>query len=491
VNCDAMFRPWREILQAGTPWKRLFHRKTENLPFWRNAEKKLESNQTTWRTGQYRGVCKDSTQVQRNWITGNFKKFTYHVNRGDHFKLTIGDDCVAWEFKPFVVPKTARGCAFLDTESMEITEIPLYCLYEITDGLLHRSYRNNAGRTVEIWNPKFNLTLTNAEHNDSGFGTICSGSGLLVRLDSLHDLDKRRRMELWKMGNPPTLLRTRTFEDRELEIFKVDQRFIVAGNYFREFCQKKVKSLFFLSTETLEVVGSLSAKNYDCYVYEGKLGEVTPVSPKLMNFECVYDKGLLFEHRGKGLVRIMDVASGTYVNDVRIPFQSKDDEFIKLLDTWVSANSNVIVIGWKYAKGHLKRVSHLSVYDLEAVKNPNSDPGTHLLYTLQFQFDIHSFVMNENEIAFSGGDRYGYWCVTLLKFANFSFAERKSSDLKENPEDDKEPIEKIVQMKVKRMIYEPVDFDTRDANYEDFMKEMLSGGSRVQSWGGRSGNNNT
>jgi hypothetical protein len=72
----------------------------------------------------------------------------------------------------------------------------------------------------------------------------------------------------------------------------------------------------------------------------------------------------------------------------------------------------------------------LSVYDLEAVKKPNAGPGSHLLYTLQFKFDIHSFVVNESEIAFCGDG--SPWCVTVLKFANFSFAEQKSSDLKKN-----------------------------------------------------------
>ena len=101
----------------------------------------------------------------------------------------------------------------------------------------------------------------------------------------------------------------------------------------------------------------------------------------------------------------------------------------------------------------------MSVYDLEAVKKTNSDPGSHLLYTLQFQFDIHSFVMNESEIAFSGSKSTLDWYVTVLKFANFSFAEQKPSDLKENPQDNKDSKEKIVKMKMKKIISDCVNFD--------------------------------
>jgi len=209
------------------------------------------------------------------------------------------------------------------------------------------------------------------------------------------------------MGNPPTLLNDRTCEDRNLKIIKLDEQFIVAS-------QANQEALYFISTETLEVFKCLSGINYDN--------------------SCAYDRGLLFQCHDDWIIRILDVTSGTYFNDVRIPFQSKDNKFIKLLDTWACSNSTVMVIGWKGSKPNQRRVSNLSVYDLEAVKKPNSDPGRYLLYTLQFQLDIDKFVMNESEIAVIGKDGKGDRSVTVLKFANFSFAEPKSADLKENPE---------------------------------------------------------
>ena len=88
-----------------------------------------------------------------------------------------------------------------------------------------------------------------------------------------------------------------------------------------------------------------------------------------------------------------------------------------------------------------------------AVKKANSDPGSHLLYTLQFQFDIHSFVMNETEIVFScSKGPLHCWYVMVLKFVNFSFYERKSSDLKKNCEDNEDSYEEIFQMKMKKLL---------------------------------------
>jgi hypothetical protein len=75
--------------------------------------------------------------------------------------------------------------------------------------------------------------------------------------------------------------------------------------------------------------------------------------------------------------------------------------------------------------------------------------------------------MNECEIAFSGTKSHLDWYVTVLKFANFSFAERTSSDLKENPEYNEDFNEEIVQMKMKKIVCDFLDFDQKDDGDED------------------------
>ena len=90
----------------------------------------------------------------------------------------------------------------------------------------------------------------------------------------------------------------------------------------------------------------------------------------------------------------------------------------------------------------LEHISIPSVYDLDTIKKRNSrfaflefwipgsaDPGCYLLYTFQIQIEMKRIVLHENLIAFKEDQS-----ATVLKFANFEFAQRKPSDLKENPE---------------------------------------------------------
>ena len=207
MNCEATCRQWRDILLIGTTWKRLFGRSKDSSLLWRRAQIKLEKFQPTFRTDQYRGVCKDVLQVKRNWRSGNFTRFIYEVNRPHSFRLMISEDYVVWNICLLVEAETYQECAFLDTESMEITKIPLYFYYDIMNGMLIRLEFNDNGRTVDIWNPKFNWTINEEEDGLVFRQMLCSGSGLIVCSSTY--LDDRERIEVWKMGNPPILLRTR------------------------------------------------------------------------------------------------------------------------------------------------------------------------------------------------------------------------------------------------------------------------------------------
>ena len=242
VNCEAVCRQWREILLDGTPWRRLFHRNKESSPLWRRAQRTLEKNKPTLRTEQYRGVCKEILRVKCNWRTGNFTKFTYPVSRGLDFALTISDDYVVWQFWSSVESDTYDGFAFLDTESMEITEIPVYCWSENVEGIIVRRDCTDTGSTVNISNPKFNWTI-NEEEDDFNSRQICPGGQLVICYSSSRN--RGTRIEVWKMGNPPTLLRARTCEDHDLFIGKVDERFMVAVSYSRELNPEKAVTFFY------------------------------------------------------------------------------------------------------------------------------------------------------------------------------------------------------------------------------------------------------
>jgi hypothetical protein len=101
-----------------------------------------------------------------------------------------------------------------------------------------------------------------------------------------------------------------------------------------------------------------------------------------------------------------------------VQFRKEDGQSVQLLDKWAFSNSNFLVIGWKHSEKSSTEFSHLSVYDLDAIKNPNSSSDCHLLYTLKFQLDVEKFVMNENVIVFNGKHSNGKRYVTILNFAN-------------------------------------------------------------------------
>jgi hypothetical protein len=129
-------------------------------------------------------------------------------------------------------------------------------------------------------------------------------------------------------------------------------------------------TLYFISTETLEEFRTRV----------------------MLNCQWEYNRGLLFQTRVNGIVQILEVVSRTYLKDLRLPFRKEDEPFVDyLLLSWASSNSNVIVIGWNYKKDY-----------------------------------------DESEIACMGENGRYNQLVTVLKLANFSFAERKSSDLKAN-----------------------------------------------------------
>ena len=82
------------------------------------------------------------------------------------------------------------------------------------------------------------------------------------------------------------------------------------------------------------------------------------------------------------LVRVWDPDSGTYFSDLRLRNEGRSITFV----TKIGVNSKFIVICWHYANEN--ELSYLSIYDLQAIKNTNSDPSRHLLYTLEVPLDV-------------------------------------------------------------------------------------------------------
>ena len=107
-------------------------------------------------------------------------------------------------------------------------------------------------------------------------------------------------------------------------------------------------TVYFISTETLDDVQSFTV---------------------LSGNEIRYQRGLFFQRRGVGIIRILDVASGTHVNDANLPIEKRDEPHVSMMGGWASCNSKVIAVGWQFRNPKTLRVlSCLRVYDREAVE---------------------------------------------------------------------------------------------------------------------------
>ena len=294
------------------------------------------------------------------------------------FCFSLSDDYVSWDYYRFGEYERHIGFAFLNKESMEIKKIPSSgWLEKLNEMLVY--WRDRGSGYVEIVDPQNHWVVNVWDGLDEGekkYFDFKFGSKLLVTYDGRKDADKER-IRIWKMGNPPVFLHDRIYKFRNLQLEKVDERFIVLRNF---------ETLYFISTETFEEFRTLSLRYPQWH----------------------YDRGLLFQSYDDdpyNIIRTYDVASGTFFNDIR---KRLCRPRFRLLNRLASSNSRFMVIGWQ----HDTR-SHLNFYDLEAMKNPSTDGRCYLLYTLQFQFELRTFVMDEKRIAFNGIDR-NHWNVTVF-----------------------------------------------------------------------------
>jgi hypothetical protein len=143
---------------------------------------------------------------------------------------------------------------------------------------------------------------------------------------------------------------------------RVDEQFIAVQT---PRFQDKSPTFYFLSLKTFQVERSLSGY-----------------------FETsFYDKSHLFLMNNDCLVRILDVASGTFLHDIRVEPPSIDCITIRV-------NSNYVVI----ARPNGTR-STLYVYDLNCLKETDTVPSHLLLTTIDLEFKVREMLMNETRIA--------------------------------------------------------------------------------------------
>jgi hypothetical protein len=99
-----------------------------------------------------------------------------------------------------------------------------------------------------------------------------------------------------------------------------------------------------------------------------------------------YHGGYLFELRTENVIRILDVASGTFLRDIRI-VPSKIVEYYNAI---FRVNSNYVVIATHDSK--------LYIYDLKCLKETVAVPSHLFLTSIDLECNVEEMTMNETHI---------------------------------------------------------------------------------------------
>ena len=183
------------------------------------------------------------------------------------------------------------------------------------------------------------------------------GQNLLVVVSKI--AEHEHVLGIWRVDNSSNLthLRDVTIGDYDGSL-EVDEQFIAVrtGEWTDE-------AYNFISMKSFQVERSLSSR---------------------VNF-LSYQKGCLFVLKEDDLVGILDVASGTFLRDIRIRSPLK---YYYVISRCV-ANSNYVVIATDESK--------LYVYDLKCLKETDADPS-HLLTTIDLKCKIEAMMISDTRI---------------------------------------------------------------------------------------------
>ena len=272
---------------------------------------------------------------------------TYSLKNVDPTTLTFGDDFIGFRRNPNLIIFDEN----MDERFQEIN----YSNVQISR-TTHLSVMGKTMQLIDIATSKvIKETKLKREADDWHFN--CN---LLV---CVHNISKRKHLlSVWRLENSVNLTHIKdvAIEDYDGSL-QVDDNFIAVETAVRE--RAGTKTYNFISMKTFQVERSLSSRaKY-----------------------FAYDKGCLFL-RNKNLVRILDVASGTFLRDISVE-SNKSDSII------CCANSSyVVTLSCNYDH------SKLNVYDLKCLKETDAVPSHLLLTSLELPWTVIKVAMNETRI---------------------------------------------------------------------------------------------
>jgi hypothetical protein len=335
-------------------------------------------DETNLKSEDYKNICWSCLQylgqVDHNWRTGSYK-------------LTTSDPSCSW-----IEPKFAIGEDFItacqvfdqykqvhifDRESIEskLNFRPNCPDYKIID----MNTVVYADKNLSFHDTKTGQLIRRFKVNENSFSKFnaCCPTAKLLTVGSL--CKPVNRLDLLRVNNASNVTLIKTIEVPGRIQFKVDEQFILYHHPIVDYPKREITTCRFISTGIVHNSGlerSLSAIRW---------------------FE--YDQGLMF-FIGQRLIRVLDVASGTYLHDMHIG----RFPWIKS----VRVNSNYVVVIGDVC---------LYVYSLQALKNPL--PSDAFLFKIKHNFkELTSVLVDETQIVCLGMEKFGVYQINVFDFGS-------------------------------------------------------------------------
>jgi F-box-like len=378
LRCETACRQWQNVLNSGTAWKRLFHRKIISSPQWRDIVQIYGVDVEKMETVHYRSLCRAIGQELkpnvRNWRTGNFKKTSSKNVFKNISDITVWGDRIA----VYSCNKNSgQTFDFLHRTSLEVISS-----MKIPD----KSSAVTNTEIVVVWDEKNMKILDTSDQLISEVPELdederltwvlmwCCISG--DRMAVLSRSKSQEKLSIWDVSNPlrVTRLKSRHFclgvRYRIHSSMKMDEQFIVVLTY-----RNPATSIHVISKKTLDLHWQMSVPAY------------------LDNFAV--GKGLLLKYVSKqneeyGVIQVYDVPSRTYLREIRIKALHESENF----QHYVHFNSKFMVV----LQRSENRAYKVNIYDLEAIKSSNSSADELLVHTSTGKFYSNRIVVTETEI---------------------------------------------------------------------------------------------
>ena len=394
-QCEDVCSQWQKFLVSGTSWRRLFNRQISSSQHWRNVLRIFGVDVEKLETVHYRSLCRaiieELKQIGRNWRSGNFKKTCKETGVRLFTDATIGDDRIVFSMydhqhmrtvSVFTNKTSLQRTSFLESGDYHtVTNTEISVVWEV----------NN----IQILDTKSQLffevsELNEDERNSWNVATCClSGDHMAV----ISHADGQEKLSIWDVSDPSnaTLLKSQySNHDLQLELqtsMKMDDQFIAISTI-----QEKTTRLNFFSKKTLNL-----------YWQQTVDGEIKG--------NLVYDQGVLLlcvvkqneQSEEFGLIQKYDVTTRS-IREVRITF-SRD------LEQVISFNAKFMVVAESSGESS---PSQLKIYDLEAIKNPESTEDDLLVHTVAVEFHVYKMFMDETLLICADSEK-----TYLLDFGTF------------------------------------------------------------------------